>query len=109
MVDDGQAVDIKGISERSLIKHIKRLFLSLRLKENGHRVFLLPSKARPTLEVVGPLIRARMEPKEQQVDHSIPENGVQLVAADAGCSHVMDENNVAGLSTEDGVSATKRR
>ncbi|XP_040998630.1 uncharacterized protein LOC121244568 [Juglans microcarpa x Juglans regia] len=109
MVDDGQAVDIKGISERSLIKHIKRLFLSLRLKENGHRVFLLPSKARPTLEVVGPLIRACMEPKEQQADHSIPENGVQLVAADVGCNHVMDENNVAGPSTEDGVSATKRR
>lgn len=109
MVDDGQAVDIKGISERSLIKHIKRLFLSLRLKENGHRVFLLPSKACPTLEVVGPLIRTHMEPKEQQVDHSIPENGVQSVAADASCRHVLDENNVAGPSIEDNVSAPKRR
>jgi hypothetical protein len=49
MIDDGQAVDIKGISERSLIKHLKRLFISLNLKENGDRVFLLRPKAGPTL------------------------------------------------------------
>ena len=40
MIDDGQAVDIKGISEKSLMKHLKKLFLSLNLEENGDRVDL---------------------------------------------------------------------
>ncbi|KAK8638502.1 hypothetical protein V6N13_136921 [Hibiscus sabdariffa] len=86
MIDDGQAVDIKGISERSLNRHLKKLFISLNLKENGDRVFLLSSKCRPTLDVVGHLIQAPTEPKEQVKDaHSIPEH--------AECSQVMDENN----------------
>ncbi|PNY07607.1 DnaJ heat shock n-terminal domain-containing protein [Trifolium pratense] len=62
MIDNGQAVDIKDISERSLVKHLKKLFISLNLKENGDRVFLLPSKASPTLDVVGPLIQSYMHP-----------------------------------------------
>ncbi|KAJ4844406.1 hypothetical protein Tsubulata_050843 [Turnera subulata] len=72
MIDGGQAVDIKGISERSLIKHLKKLFVALKLKEKGDRVFLLPQNARPTLEIVGPLIRSNIEPKEQrELDQSV--------------------------------------
>lgn len=70
MIDDGQAVDIKDISERSLMKHLKKLFISLNLKENGDRVFLLPSKASPTLDVVGPLIHSYMHPLNEQADPS---------------------------------------
>jgi hypothetical protein len=69
MIDNGQAVDIKDISEKSLVKHLKKLFISLNLKENGDRVFLLPSKASPTLDVVGPLIQS-MHPGNDRADHS---------------------------------------
>ncbi|BBG99535.1 DNAJ heat shock N-terminal domain-containing protein [Prunus dulcis] len=62
MIDGGQAVDIKGISERSLIKHLRKLFLALNLKQNDG-VFLLPSNVRPTLEVVGLMIQTSLEPK----------------------------------------------
>lgn len=72
MIDDGQAVDIKGISERPLMKHLKKLFLSLNLKENGDRVFLLPSKASPTLDLLGPLIHSYMHPLNDQADASAP-------------------------------------
>lgn len=72
MIDNGQAVDIKDISERSLVKHLKKLFISLNLKENGDRVFLLPSKAPPTLDVVGPLIQSYMHPTTEQADPSPP-------------------------------------
>ncbi|KAM3712023.1 hypothetical protein ACB098_01G153100 [Castanea mollissima] len=109
MIDDGQAVDIKGISERSLIKHLKKLFLSLSLKESGDRLFLLPPNARPTLEIVGPLIHAHMEPKEQQLDHMVSANGVHSVVEDAECGEVMLENNVAGPSLEEDTIAPRRR
>jgi len=69
MIDNGQAVDIKDISEKSLVKHLKKLFISLNLKENGDRVFLLPSKASPTLDVVGPLIQS-MHPGNDRADPS---------------------------------------
>lgn len=103
MVDGGQAVDIKGVSERSLMKHVKKLFLSLGLKESGDRVFLLASNARPSLEVVGPLIHAHIEPKEQQNDRSVPANG------DVECGQVMDESNVAGPCPDDNATAPRRR
>ncbi|KAJ6744821.1 DNAJ HEAT SHOCK N-TERMINAL DOMAIN-CONTAINING PROTEIN [Salix purpurea] len=109
MIDDGQAVDIKGISERSLIKHLKKLFISLNLKENGDRVFLLPPKAGPTLEVVGPLIQACAEPKEQQVDHSIPSRDVDSMPPDAEHKQETDDNNVAVPSSRDDASAPRRR
>ncbi|KAF9661634.1 hypothetical protein SADUNF_Sadunf19G0089200 [Salix dunnii] len=109
MIDDGQAVDIKGISERSLIKHLKKLFISLNLKENGDRVFLLPPKAGPTLEVVGPLIQACAEPKEQQIDHSIPSRDVDSMPPDAEHKQETDDNNVAVPSSRDDATAPRRR
>ncbi|KAJ1432731.1 hypothetical protein SESBI_06478 [Sesbania bispinosa] len=71
MIDDGQVVDIKSVSERALMKHLKKLFLSLNLKENGDRVVLLPSKARPTLDVLGSLIHSYMHPMDEQADPSV--------------------------------------
>lgn len=84
MIDDGQAVDIKGISEKLLVKHLKKLFSSLNLTETGDRVFLLPPKSRATLEVIGHLIQTNAETEDQQaVDaDSVPEDltGGQSVA-----------------------------
>lgn len=67
MIDDGQAVDIRGLSEKLLVKRLRKLFLSLNLKETGDHVFLLPSKAFPTLETVGPLIRSQMQLQSQEL------------------------------------------
>lgn len=72
MIDNGQAVDIKGISEKSLVRHLKKLFLSLGLKENGDGLFLLPSNACPTLEIVEPLIDNSTEVKDHDLDDSMP-------------------------------------
>ncbi|KAK7279718.1 hypothetical protein RJT34_24775 [Clitoria ternatea] len=90
MIDDGQAVDIKGISERSLMKHLKRLFLSLNLKENGDRVFLRPSKARPTLDVVGPLIHSYMYLENEQADPSAAVLETSAVPVDMGNEQMVD-------------------
>ncbi|KAJ9145994.1 hypothetical protein P3X46_028317 [Hevea brasiliensis] len=103
MIDAGQAVDIKGISERSLIKHLKKLFVSLNLKENGDRLFLLPSNTCPTLELVGPLIEAHIESKKQRLDdvHSVPP------AAES--KQLSDDNNSVMPSPGDDASGPRRR
>ncbi|CBI18170.3 hypothetical protein VitviT2T_028545 [Vitis vinifera] len=107
MIDDGQAVDIKGLSERSLIKHLKKLFLSLNLKENGDRVFLLPSKVRPTLEVVGPMLQSNIEPKEEQLGH-VPNDKLSLPPEVEG-GQVLDENDMVVQCPKVDASPPKRR
>lgn len=105
MIDDGQAVDIKDISERSLRKHLKKLFLSLHLKEDGDRVFLLSSNALPTLDVVGHLIKAHTEAKEQKPTNSGSVRDAPSIPEHAECSQVMGENN----SDRDDSATPKRR
>ncbi|XP_075495715.1 uncharacterized protein LOC142533015 [Primulina tabacum] len=82
MIDQGQAVDIRGLSERSLVKHLRKLFTCLNLKENGDRVFLLPHKATPTLKVVGPIIRSQMQP-QNQLDHLDSQEEAPLVVSES--------------------------
>ncbi|XP_014514564.1 uncharacterized protein LOC106772579 [Vigna radiata var. radiata] len=96
MIDNGQAVDIKGISERSLAKHLKKLFLSLNLKENGDRVFLLSSKGSPTLDVLGPLIHSYTNSINEQAEASapvVPESS--SVPVDAGNEKMVDDHVIA--------------
>lgn len=71
MIDEGQAVDIRGLSERSLVKHLRRLFISLNLKENGDKIFLLPDKMGPTLDIVGPIILSHIQPRKE-LEHPKP-------------------------------------
>ncbi|KAF7820069.1 DNA ligase 1 [Senna tora] len=93
MIDDGQAVDIKGISERSLMKHLKKLFLSLNLKENGDRVFVLPSKVRPTLDIIGTLINSYINPiKEQGCPSVVTET--PSVQTDVGNVQMVDNHDM---------------
>ena len=106
MIDNGQAVDIKGISERSLIKHLKKLFLSLSLKENGDRVFLLPKNVRPTLEVLGPLLNSSVEVKDEQLNPSVPPNDTHP-DLDIECKQVIDDNNV-DCPKDDAPGPTRR-
>lgn len=109
MIDDGQAVDIRGISERPLRKHLGKLFLSLNLKENGERVFLRRSKSRPTLDVVGTLIQTHMESRQQQLDQSVPVKHVQPELPDAEDKQATDNNDLEMPGPKDDSSASKRR
>ncbi|KAK4760648.1 hypothetical protein SAY87_005541 [Trapa incisa] len=58
------------MNERSLVKHLKKLFFALNLKENGG-VFLLPSDSRPVLEMVGPAINAHLESISMEGDEEL--------------------------------------
>ncbi|XP_018459038.2 uncharacterized protein LOC108829934 [Raphanus sativus] len=99
MIDDGQAVDIKGISEIALKKRLKKLFLSLKLKERGDRVFLLPPGASPSLDVVGHLIKGVEEEVEKTLDDSAP-----LKKSEAATT-VADENTRGA----DDIAGPKKR
>lgn len=92
MIDDGQAVDIRGISEKSLSKHLRKLFLSLDLKESKDRVFLHRPKDRPTLDVVGTLIQTHMESKAQLPDESASVKHVQPNESEAKDRLAADNN-----------------
>ncbi|KAL3503999.1 hypothetical protein ACH5RR_033840, partial [Cinchona calisaya] len=107
MIDDGQAVDIRGLSERSLIKHLRRLFLSLNLKETGDHVFLLKSEGRPTLEVVGPVIWGYELPQKQKLDHFTSEKDVHSVSPDARSKQVIEDANMSNPS-EDAIGPRRR-
>uniref|UniRef100_A0A2P2LXS4 DNAJ heat shock N-terminal domain-containing family protein n=1 Tax=Rhizophora mucronata TaxID=61149 RepID=A0A2P2LXS4_RHIMU len=109
MIDDGQAVDINGITERSLSKHLKKLFVSLNLKENGDSVFLLPSSGHPTLEVVRTLIEANMKPKEQQSHQSVVSKDKHSAPVDAECTQPSNGYNLAMPSQGDDTSTLGRR
>uniref|UniRef100_A0A7N0UBN0 J domain-containing protein n=1 Tax=Kalanchoe fedtschenkoi TaxID=63787 RepID=A0A7N0UBN0_KALFE len=85
MIDDGQAVDIRGLSERALIKILRRLFASLRLKENNDGVYLRPANVKPTLEVVGPLLTGDAGSNENQHGKSASDND-----SDSGSEHASD-------------------
>ncbi|KAG5575651.1 hypothetical protein H5410_055785 [Solanum commersonii] len=98
MIDDGQAVDIRGLSEKLLVKRLRKLFLSLNLKETGDHVFLLPSKAFPTLETVGPLICSQMQLRSQELH----QNDEQSKPLDSG---VGQEHCNANLSLPNEVAS----
>lgn len=56
MIDSGEGIDISGISDKPLVKRLKKLFRSLKLKESANGAYLLPPKSVPTLDVVGPAL-----------------------------------------------------
>ncbi|KAF8025098.1 hypothetical protein BT93_F2060 [Corymbia citriodora subsp. variegata] len=99
MIDSGQAVDINGISERLLVRHLKRLFHSLDLEEKDG-VFLLPPSRCPVLQVVGPLIEAHMEHKEENPQQSEVVKDSQLEP-----NH---QEGISGDVSEEGSSARRR-
>ncbi|KAL7208058.1 hypothetical protein ACSBR1_029921 [Camellia fascicularis] len=94
MIDDGQAVDISGLSERSLVKHLKKLFLSLNLEENENLLFPLPPNVHPTLEIVGPIIHPHMDSKRQP-DHLASTKDTHSLQLDVECSRQNVDDNMA--------------
>lgn len=109
MIDDGQAVDIRGISERSLSKSLKKLFVSLKLKESGEEVFLKPENACPVLDVVGSIIQSHMESKEQQVDPSVSMEQAHSELPEAENIQVNDDSRLKMPSPRDDSCGPKRR
>ncbi|KAJ4981028.1 hypothetical protein NE237_031865 [Protea cynaroides] len=77
IIDEGQAVDTSDMPNRSLVKLLKKLFVSLNLEENGTGLFLLPTTQRRTLEVVGSIITSHLTPKEHQYSNSESMSGNQ--------------------------------
>ncbi|EYU22849.1 hypothetical protein ABFS82_03G110200 [Erythranthe guttata] len=104
MIDEGQAVDIRGLSEKLLVKQLRRLFISLNLKVNGDKVFLLPHKASPTLEVVGPIIRSFMQ-TQKKLDHLDSQRDAHSVPPDSEKGHLT--GNVEDTK-EDSVGPRRR-
>ncbi|ESQ38633.1 hypothetical protein EUTSA_v10028527mg [Eutrema salsugineum] len=100
MIDDGQAVDIKGISESALKKRLKKLFLSLKLKERGDRVFLLPPGASPSLDLVGHLIKGGEEEAEtassKETEATATGNGIDETKKGLADENVLAADDVAG-------------
>ena len=100
MIDAGQAVDIGGISEKTLVKHLKKLFVSLKLKEKDDQVFLLPFNHPPTLEIIGSLIEDRVQPRGTQADDTATRNGVHPVGVDDESGQVLDNTPMPSTSTD---------
>ncbi|WOL11755.1 vitellogenin-1 isoform X1 [Canna indica] len=75
MIDSRQGVDVRGISDRSLVKLIKKLFQSLKLKRNENGVYLLSSKGVPTLDIVGSTLCSHLKTGDSLYRASeVPEN-----------------------------------
>ncbi|KAI3957823.1 hypothetical protein MKW92_020681 [Papaver armeniacum] len=101
MIDDGEAVDTRGIPDKTLMKILRKLFLSLNLKENDTGVFFLPPKICPTLEVLGPFISSHLSLQGEEVMPS--ELPGQQATDDA------KESQAAELSPKDESTGPRRR
>ncbi|XP_010543358.1 PREDICTED: transcriptional regulator ATRX homolog [Tarenaya hassleriana] len=109
MIDDGQAVDIKGISESALKNRLKKLFSSLKLKECGDRVFLLPSGASPTLDEVGHLIKGVEEEGEHNDDNAAMSKEADPADAANDQTKGLAGESELGSNPSDDVPGPKRR
>ncbi|XXG65515.1 hypothetical protein AAC387_Pa05g3195 [Persea americana] len=112
MIDDGQAVDTRGISNRDLVKLLKKLFLSLCLKQNDSGVFFLPPTARPTMEAVGSLINLHQKPVEHQLPPIGSASGVQSLPPEIESQKTIEEaydEESARRDTKDDSSASCKR
>ena len=107
MIDAGQAVDISGLSEKSLVEYLRKLFLSLNLNDNGRLVFLLPSGVRPTLEVVGAVIRPPLESKGPVTDTNEPHKDIH--AKQPIEEHKPDDGGPNLPSAQEDVAPVKKR
>lgn len=79
MIDNGQGVDIRGISNKSLVKILEKLFFSLKLKKSEKGVFLLPPVAQHTLDVIGPIL----QPHLKSGDNPLPSSGSPIIVESA--------------------------
>ncbi|XP_010920096.1 uncharacterized protein [Elaeis guineensis] len=98
MIDNGQGVDISGISNKSLVKLLKKLFWSLKLKQNENGVFLLPQMGLPTLEVVGSLLSSHLKPGDSHHPNSGSTDRRQSSPSALECKTSQDDPDAAQLA-----------
>lgn len=72
LIDSGQGVNIKGISDKSFVGLLRKLFFSLNLKEI-RGVFSLPQMAMPTLELIGSILFSHLNSRQDHSAVSEPE------------------------------------
>lgn len=112
MIDNGQGVDLSGISDKSLVKLLKKLFSSLKLEKDRTGVYVLPPKAVPTLDIMGSTLDQYINPKHasdseqngSKNDHLVNINDDQLISS-------KDEQlvNPKNVSEEEPQPAPKKR
>ncbi|TVU33890.1 hypothetical protein EJB05_15704, partial [Eragrostis curvula] len=78
MIDSGEGIDISGISDKPLVKRLKKLFRSLRLKESASGAYLLPQKNVPTLDIVGPVLLGSSKLEDNKKENSVSPNRDEL-------------------------------
>lgn len=67
MIDNGQGVDVRGIPNKSMVKHLKKLFLSLKIKQNESGVFWLPPLGQRTLDIIGPVLCLHLKTRDSNL------------------------------------------
>ncbi|TVU33862.1 hypothetical protein EJB05_15675, partial [Eragrostis curvula] len=78
MIDSGEGIDISGISDKPLVKRLKKLFRSLRLKESASGAYLLPQKNVLTLDIVGPVLLGSSKLEDNKKENSVSPNRDEL-------------------------------
>lgn len=78
MIDSGEGIDVSGISDKPLVKRLKKLFRALRLKESASGAYLLPPKNVPTLDIVGSLLLASSKLADNKMEESVSPNREEL-------------------------------
>uniref|UniRef100_A0ACD5VRR8 Uncharacterized protein n=2 Tax=Avena sativa TaxID=4498 RepID=A0ACD5VRR8_AVESA len=96
MIDSGEGIDISGISDKPLVKRLKKLFRSLKLKESANGAYLLPPKSVPTLDVVGPALVGSTKIGDDQNENVASEGRPVLPLPN------FDVQNRDAISPEDG-------
>ncbi|CAD6262843.1 unnamed protein product [Miscanthus lutarioriparius] len=81
MIDSGEGIEISGISDKPLVKRLKKLFRSLRLKESASGAYLLPPKNVPTLDIVGSLLLTSSKLSDNKSGKSVSPNIEELPQA----------------------------
>lgn len=81
MIDNGQGVDVKGISDKLLVRHLKKLFSSLKLKRTGSGVYILPPRGHSTLQLIGPILCSYLKSSDNDIsrEQSLPSNPEHLM------------------------------
>jgi hypothetical protein len=98
MIDSGEGIDISGISDKPLVKCLKKLFRSLRLKESASGAYLLPPKNVPTLDIVGPLLLASSKLTDDKNGKSVSPNREELPSSNFDVQNKdKDDSMAAGL------------
>lgn len=81
MIDGGEGIDISGISDKPLVKRLKKLFRSLKLKESSNGAYLLPPKRVPTLDIIGPILSGSAKCGDDQNENAMLQKRQQLLSS----------------------------